>query len=121
MPYTSMTLNGLELSVNLGWPSGERRKPQIVIADITLRFATPPKGCATDCLDDTHCYDALITLIKEQLATRHFRLLEHLGCELHALIKQALPATTRVTIRTTKKPAILNLTGGVSFFYGDEE
>ncbi len=118
--YAQMKINGLELQVNLGWPSGERKKPQIVKLDVSIDFPSPPRGCITDQLTDTHCYDTLITLIKTHLSEQHFRLLEHLGQEIHQVIKENLPPDFVVGIQLTKKPAILNLTGGVTFCFGDD-
>ncbi|HSW93703.1 MAG TPA: dihydroneopterin aldolase [Gammaproteobacteria bacterium] len=114
----SLTLNGLELSVNLGWPQGERKKSQIVTLDVSIFFPEPPSGCKTDQLEDTWCYDALIKIIKREIADRDFRLLEHLGHEIHGIITEHLPPDFPVRIRLTKKPAILGLTGGVTFCYG---
>ncbi len=116
-----ITLNGLELSVNLGWPQGERIKQQIVTLDVTLHFKTPPNACSTDQLEDTYCYDHLVSVIKTSVATRNFRLLEHLGYEIHRAIKQEVAKEIAVEICITKKPAILNLTRGVTFCYSDEE
>ncbi len=116
--YSSIQLNGLELSVNLGWPQGERKKTQIVTLTVIIYFPTEPVGCTTDQLSDTHCYDSLIKSIKNGLADRDFRLLEHLGYEIHRIISDNLPADFNIHISLTKKPAILNLTGGVTFSYG---
>jgi FolB domain-containing protein len=115
-----MNLNGLELRVNLGWPQGERKKTQIVTLDVSIGFGTTPLGCTTDQLTDTHCYDALITSIKNGIDGRDFRLLEYLGYEIHRIITENLPADCSIYIKLTKKPAILNLTGGVTFCYGVE-
>jgi FolB domain-containing protein len=117
--YSSITLNNLELSVNLGWPQGERIKPQIVALDVTLHFLSLPSACMSDQLTDTYCYDQLIKTIKNSLSARNFRLLEHLAHEIYYIIKQALAPDIKVNIRLTKKPAILNLTGGVTFCCGD--
>lgn len=119
--HACIKLNGLELSVNLGWPQGERVKQQIVTLDATIYFAKAPLACTSDNLDDTVCYDKLVEKIKSYLIARNFRLLEHLGHELHQIIKTNFPADTRVKINVTKKPAILNLTGGVTFCYSDLE
>lgn len=114
-----MTLNGLELSVHLGWPTHERLAPQAVIADITLTFVEPPLACQSDQLQDTFCYDQLIKTIHAELATRHFRLVEHLAYTLHHIIQHYVGERAQVSIAVTKKPAIVGLTGGVKFFYGD--
>src|SRR3990167_2092669 len=116
--YARMVLNHLELSVNLGWPHGERVKQQIVTADVTIFFENPPKACMTDQLADTYCYDTLIDKIKNCVALRHFRLLEHLAYEIYHIVKQLASANARVHVALTKKPAILNLTGGITFCYG---
>jgi dihydroneopterin aldolase len=78
-------------------------------------------ACTTDQLSDTYCYDTLVNTIKTSVATRNFRLLEHLGREIHQTVKNSLASDIKVSIRITKKPAILNLTGGVTFCYSDEE
>ncbi len=119
--YSSITLNRLKLSVNLGWPQGERVKQQIVTLNVTIRFKEPPVACTTDQLSDTYCYDDLVNTIKSHVATRNFRLLEHLGYEIYQVIKHSVRTALSVKILITKKPAILNLTGGVTFCYGDEE
>lgn len=114
-----LKLNGLELSVNLGWPKGERKKSQIITLDVFISFPTTPLGCTTDRLEDTFCYDDLIQSIKNGVAERDFRLLEHLGYEIHRIVSDNFPPDFRVQISVTKKPAILNLTDGVTFCYGD--
>ena len=112
-------LRALELNVFLGWLDTERENRQAVSLDIHLQFSQPPLACASDNLSDTVCYDSLITEIKNHLGTRHFRLLEHLGCEIYQVIKQNLAASTSVNICITKKPAITDLNGGAAFYYGD--
>lgn len=116
---SSIAIQGLELDVNLGWTQGERATQQTVVTDVQIHFVAPPRACTTDQLDDTHCYDSLIASIKSHVAAREFRLIEHLGHEVFQLIKQTLPLGTRVQLRLTKKPTIVNLTGGVAFCFGD--
>jgi len=117
--YCSINLNSLELSVKLGWPQDERLKEQIIRLDVVIRFLKPPKACQSDDLEDTHCYDALIEIIKQFVAARKFRLLEHLGSQIYTLIKKELSDNAEARVKITKKPAILNLTDGVTFCYGD--
>lgn len=64
MISSCLTLNGLELHIYLGWPTAERLQLQTVKVDITIQFTTPPSACTTDNLQDTFCYDALVTLLK---------------------------------------------------------
>lgn len=119
--YCSIVLNQLELSVYLGQLLAERRSKQVVSLSITIQFLKPLRACTTDKLKDTDCYDQLITAIKKNInKQREFRLLEHLGYEVYKSTKQFLSTPALVHICITKKPAIPNLIGGVSFYYGDK-
>ena len=62
-PVSNIVLHGLELSVILGWPEEERRQRQLVLVDVSVRLHKPPQACFTDQLEDTFCYDALVTAI----------------------------------------------------------
>jgi dihydroneopterin aldolase len=118
---TSIVLHKLELGVHLGWPEAERLHKQIIFLDIHIDFLEPPHACITDHLDDTYSYEALSDLIEKKIGQRHFRLIEHLGYETYQLLKNVLPHNVLLTICITKKPPIPNLTGGVSFWYGDKK
>jgi len=115
-----MTLNQFLLSVNLGWPTSERAKTQIVAIDITLKFQNPPKACDSDQLADTYCYHQLTEILKNGTYNKTFRLLEYLTKELYYLTKNYLGDNILINIKATKKtPGIKNLIGGVSFSYGN--
>ena len=117
--FTQMTLNQFLLSVKLGWPVDERARHQVVAVDIMLRFKHPPSACDTDNLENTVCYNELTKTLKQGINNKSFRLIESLTKELYLLTKSALDNTTLVTIKVTKKPAIENLTEGVTFIFGD--
>lgn len=116
---TSLTLHQLELDIHLGWLEAEQTEKQRISIDIEFRFPTPPLACNTDELADTYCYDTLIKNIKTYLDGKKFRLVEHLAYELYRYIKPQFLPETSITIRIAKMPLIPNLTGGVSFCYGD--
>lgn len=118
VPHCSIDLHGLELSVYLGWPEAERLQKQIVLLDIHIQFQLPLKACQTDDIADTYCYDSITRSITEKITAQRFRLIEYLGFAVYQHTKQLLP-NTDIAIRIKKQPAILNLTGGVSFSYGD--
>lgn len=117
---TSLTLNGLHLSVFLGIYPEEKIKQQRVHIDAQFRFSEPPSGCQTDRLDDTYCYDKIINYLKTKLAERRFQLLEHLTQTLYELLKAYFPVPVALSLRVTKQPRIPELTQGVTFEYGDE-
>lgn len=120
MQNCTLTINGYELPVHLGWPEAERQQAQTVRVDLTVQFSTPPKACASDQLQDTFCYDKLLTHLRDSIAEREFHLIEHLAAEIHAIIKPLLPNGARLGVQLLKFPAISNLTGGVTFNYGDK-
>lgn len=114
-----IVLHGLELNVHLGWPEAERVHKQIVTIDIKIQFANPPHGCITDNLADTYCYDTLINAIKMKISEGQYRLLEHLSYKIYQIIKDTISNDILIEVHVRKKPAIAQLTGGVSFHYGD--
>lgn len=117
---SSISLHALELLVHLGWTEGERSQAQIVTLDAVIQFANPPKACATDQLEDTYCYDYLVTTLKTHLITQSFRLIEHLSQQIYLWLKTLLPMDSSISVRITKQPAITQL-AGVSFSYGDSK
>jgi FolB domain-containing protein len=117
--HASIILHGLELRVHLGWPQNERIELQMVVVDITIRFAMPPAACMTDNLKDTLCYDMLTSKIKKEIGTAKFHLLEHLGYQIYQMVKQEVTNNSSISITVTKKPPIDDLKGGVSFCYAD--
>ncbi len=119
MKLARIELNGLKLHVFLGWTPGERTRQQEVTLDVSFVFASLPRACHTDQLDDTICYDQITTIIKKVIAQREFRLIEHLGHELYQAIKRTLSIPVKLELRLNKKPAITDLTKGVTFSLGD--
>lgn len=117
---TSITLHQLELNVHLGWSEAERLQQQAIMLDVLVHFAEPPAACTTDQLNDTYCYDHLINLLKTNIGSRTFRLIEHLSLHIYHVLRHLLPADALINIRITKHPVITQL-GGVSFCYGDEK
>ncbi|VVC74733.1 hypothetical protein AQUSIP_00050 [Aquicella siphonis] len=119
--YTTLSVRGLELNVNLGWRDKERKQEQPVLLDLIIRFpAAPPAACETDELDDTVCYATLIEHIRHAIAHKKYRLVEHLSADIYRSAKTRLPRPCRLKIRLTKFPKIEGLMGGVTFDYGDE-
>src|SRR5690606_18212430 len=83
-----LRVHRLALEVRLGCSEAERAVPQSVELDATIRFAEPPAGCTSDRLEDTVCYAELATVAREIVSAREFRLVEHLGHELHGAFRE---------------------------------
>jgi dihydroneopterin aldolase len=120
MQHCKLTINGFELAVLLGWPDAERQQAQTVRIDLTIQFKSPPPACASDQLQDTFCYDKLLTHLRDKISDREFHLIEHLTAEIHHILKPLLPADAQLSISVLKFPAINGLTGGVTFSIGDK-
>jgi 7,8-dihydroneopterin aldolase/epimerase/oxygenase len=117
--HSTLFIHSLELSVNLGWRKQERKNEQAVLLNMDITFPRPPGACATDDLEDTVCYAALIEDIRAKIAKKNYRLIEHLSAEIYQIAKAFLPNKTRLNVRITKRPKIDGLRDGVSFNYGD--
>lgn len=115
-----LIVRGLRLSVKLGCGDDERRAPQPVDVDIGILFQTPPRGCETDELKETVCYDDLSRRLKNAVSERSFKLVEHLGHVLYHDIKSLVPTDALLALRVVKlHPPVEELRGGVAFVYAD--
>ncbi len=118
--FSSLCLNALELPVKIGCAERERRSPQPVRFDLRLRFAVPPRGCQTDQIEDTPCYAQLSQIIRKISTQNEFQLIEKLGWDVHAALREALPSDCLLSLRVTKiHPPVPDLLGGASFAIGD--
>lgn len=118
-PSSHLAIRGVELLLSLGWDDSERATNQTVMLDLDIHFREPPLACRTDELQDTFCYDKLITDLYTHVTAKSYRLIEHLCEEIYQDTKPKLPAQATLTVRVTKYPSISHLTGSVSFSYGD--
>lgn len=110
----TIVVRGLELQANLGWRDKELLQPQAIMLDLELYFSKKPKATQTDDLKDTVCYATLIEKIRDKIASKKYRLLEHLTEEVADVISDNIKNIAfKVTI--IKKPNIQGLVGGVSY------
>lgn len=114
-----LELNGLILSVFLGWEDSERQREQTIELDIEIHFTAPPRACVTDKLADTFCYSKIADTLHEKIAHHAFHLIEHTAFHIYELIKTQVPDDAMVLIHLRKLPRICGLTKGVRFTYGD--
>lgn len=119
MNKCTLSINGFELPVYLGWPDAERQQAQTVRVDLVIQLKKLPKACETDQLQDTFCYDTLLEHLRAKIYNRQFHLIEYLTKEIHTIIKTMLPVDCQLTVSTLKFPAISGLSGGVTFTYAE--
>lgn len=118
--HSALTLHRLRFAARLGWSEAERSRPQPVELDIAIRFAEPPGACLTDELEQTVCYDALTSKIRDLLNQESFRLIEYMAQKVYQLIRQNLMRGTEIQVFVRKvSPPIPEMQGGASFSYGD--
>lgn len=118
--HSTLFIRDLELNINLGWRTAERKLEQAVLLNMEIHFPKQPKACASDNLDDTVCYADLINEIRQKIAKKHYRLIEHLSAEIFQIAKSFLPSRSKLSVAITKYPKIDGLRGGVSFVHGDD-
>lgn len=123
-PVNQLTLSRLRLPVHLGWTDEERAVPQLVEANLFIRFPEPPPACQTDELKDTVCYAEICEKLSQGLEGRSFKLIERLAAHFYSTVKEALQsqslAEAQVQVEVMKiNVPIENLMGGTSFTYGD--
>ncbi len=116
MPHPELTIRGIALPVRIGCSADERRDPQPVEIDLTIRFDAPPRGMVTDRLEDTVCYDTLVTAIKDVVSAREFSLIEYLANEILTSLRKVVGSEheLRVTVRKVSPP-IPEITKGSEF------
>lgn len=117
--YNLLNINQLAINISLGWPDEERARRQEILVDISIHCPTTPKACESDHLDDTYCYRHLIENLRAHLASKPFKLIEHVTREIYLFVKSLLPADYEVHVSLTKKPMIIGL-GSVTFHHGDK-
>ena len=120
MSHPELTIKGISLPLRLGCSAEERLNPQPVEIDLTIRFETPPRGMVSDRLEDTVCYDALVSAIKEVTSDREFSLIEHVANETLTSLRRIVEAEhkLRVTVRKVSPP-VPEITKGAEFTVGD--
>lgn len=119
--FHSLQIQDLSLQVSLGCTAEERAILQEVRLSVQFRFSSIPAGARTDALQDTLCYAQISALLQEHCCSREFQLIERLGFECYAILKNwLLPSDTQVALRVHKvRPPVPQLLGGSHFTCGD--
>lgn len=113
-------VRGISLDVRLGHLAEERARPQRVEVEVLIRFARPPRAVETDELADTVCYDVLVQRMREVVADREFRLVEHLAGALFEAVRGAVPVQDALELRVCKvAPPVPEIGGGAEFVLSD--
>jgi dihydroneopterin aldolase len=117
---SSLSLNGLRIPVRVGCGPDERAQTQIVRFDLRVDFASLPLGCHTDSLEDTVCYARMSEEIHRVSTRQEYRLIESLGLQTFAALKELLLPNQTLWLKVTKeKPPIPHLNEGASFVIQD--
>jgi dihydroneopterin aldolase len=115
-----VSLDSLQMKVNLGVTEEERNVAQDVKISFKLYFETPPKACYSDELKDTICYHEIANIAREHCTGNHVKLLEYLCMQLHAKVRKVVAESIKIWIKVEKcNPPIKGLMGSTSFEYCD--
>lgn len=118
--FSKLTLKGISEWVFLGCSDEERAIKQEIQIHLELNYHEIPRGCHSDLLEDTICYEKLRKIINEVCCSKKFRLIEHLGHKCYLDLKSVLPKNCDILIQIHKlKPPVQGLTKGAVFSIGD--
>jgi len=104
-----LNLNKLILSVSLGWTEEERKQLQDVSLSLAIQFKQLPLACTTDELGETYCYDQLSQKLQQHIASKSYKLLEHLAYDIFNVVRECIDSRHHILITVTKKPPMDNL------------
>ena len=121
LPNASLLeVHSARLNIHLGCSEAERALPQEVDLRIQVRFNVVPPACQTDELQDTVCYQQILTSLRGYLFERRYALIEKLAAEVFLYFQERLPSQTELAIRIHKLyPPVEKMPGGVSFQLGE--
>jgi dihydroneopterin aldolase len=114
MAKATLEINKLILSVYIGVEDYERIVPQDIEINIVVEFETLPKACYTDSINDTICYDKLVSEIKKFCFNKGFHLIENLAYLVHRHLKTSF-TSNKIKLQVSKKPPIDDIKGSCSF------
>lgn len=102
MQSSSLILQQLELTVNLGWSIEEREHAQQVNVDIQIDYPQLPTACISDELSEATCYDRLSSSLQKVCASKSYKLIEALAYDLFSQVKSNLCLDANVKITVAK-------------------
>ena len=108
--------------MHLGYSEQERYQTQCVSFTIAINFAQNPKATLSDDLNDSFCYAEAISLVREHIKNKHYKLIEYLATEVHNILNSSLIQkkfkNTNLSVTVLKlSPPVPDIHGGVSFTY----
>ncbi len=103
--HDRLTLVGVRLQPRLGVTSGERRFPQVCVADISV-WGDFEAAASTDDLADALDYSRILAKVVEAAHMREYNLLEALAYGLARTVLEAFPAH-RVNVKVRKHPGTM--------------
>jgi len=106
-PTDYIHIRGLRLKCHIGVTARERRKKQIILADIALNCDLVKAG-KSDCLEDTIDYAVIAKKISSLAARESFCLLESLAGSIADICLADSKART-VTVKVAKRGVLPNV------------
>lgn len=120
LKFFALRLADLRLEVNLGCTEAERARRQEVRVTVELRFSEAPAGMTSDRLEETVCYAELSQKIVQHCERREYHLIERLGAEIYALVRELAGGRATIGVSAHKvRPPVERLEGGTFFRCGD--
>lgn len=113
--FSILHIDSLKVLVKIGVEESERSIPQEILFSVFISYNPVTAGAISDNILDTICYDKICQEIKYIAQAKEFNLLEHLVWCVFESLKDLCTDIKSLRVTAHKKPAILDLTKGVSF------
>ena len=116
-----LSLNQLKFEMFLGVYAHEKKVKQSLLVNISLDLLKVPKGCFSDNLEGTICYDKLIAYLRERVQIKHFDLIEHFAWFLFKSISEYIQMPADISVEVLKNPHIEGLSSASFILKGSSK
>jgi dihydroneopterin aldolase len=118
--HYSLNVDRLRLSLHIGCTAEEQASPQPIEISYRLTFPTRPKGCESDDLNGTYCFESTCSQIQAIATEKRYQLIEHLGWRVYEVLKSIVAPDIQVWVKITKcHPPVAHLEGPAEFVISD--
>ncbi len=111
---TSLSINDILVSVQLGVPPEERKTPQDVLISVEYEFLKIPDGVRTDDISNTLDYSKVSEAIESCIKNKSFQLLEHLSYHVWNSLPMFGGSKRSLVVKKVEVP-LKNVFGGATF------
>ena len=117
-----LKISDFRLWLHLGCSDEEKHHVQCISFDISINFTRNPNAMLSDKLEDAICYSDATKLIKDNISSKRYNLIESLAFDVHRILADNFnkdefkDISISVTVNKLSPP-VPDIHGSVSFTY----